>query len=33
MLEYSSGAAYWTAFSGAYGIVLGSILINMYEKK
>jgi len=33
MLEYSSGAAYWTAFSGAYGIVIGSILLNMYATK
>ena len=32
MLEYSSGAAYWTAFSGAYGIVIGSILLNLYTK-
>jgi hypothetical protein len=32
MLEYSSGAAYWTAFSGAYGIVIGSILLNIYTK-
>jgi hypothetical protein len=30
MLEYSSGAAYWTGFSGAYGIVIGSILLNLY---
>lgn len=33
MLEYSSGAAYWTAFSGAYGVVIGSILLNIYTKK